>query len=797
MQNMDEENIQRLTDVLSRLTGSMENTKVEFDEYGNQLSARAARERQIENARIAAIERRIAEEEAAFNRAAERWEKYSKAVVSTVGSMTTQAGAFKALTNIVGLVVKTLGSLLKNVPVLGAALKGLADGAADAIQLIADTTYKAFETFGKISGSGVVSNFESMINASKKTGLLFEELEGVIAQNSEALAAFGNTALDGSTRLQSILAINLKSNERFAEQFQKIGISFSEFAEYQASYVSQQTRLGFLKGKDDAYIAEQARKYAEELDTLSKLTGKNRKDLQKEQEKLLSDARFRAKMVELEAQGAEGKKRADEIRFALSAVPENMKEGFKNMVVNGGAIIDKASQQFAQMMQLGGVDATKLTSGLANGTITAANSYQEIINASKVYVQKVHKLGTLVGADSDVTALLVEAADLAKRTGNIVEDVKKVEEERKKVMEALDPMAQAATKTHELANEMQLMLVSTKAVPAAVNFMADRVKDFGKFLENYVFNTTGKPTKDQEKDLKLIREFENFEQAKKQREEAKAKYEEAKATRERLEKQQNGFNSPETMAARVDERRKLRDFNLSSQLERNAAKKFGVQAPTAAPTGQGKTKGINDLLSFTGNSGSEQNFNKLDPSIRDKVIAAAEEYNAATDRKLTINSAFRDSADQKRLYAETVAAQRPGIGPTGMPVSKPGTSIHERGLAVDIQEYNDRAAISALRQQGLMQTVRNDPVHFTIPRAANGALIQPNLGGTLVQVAEAGKPEAIVPLPNGRSIPVTITNQQDDVVVKNLELLSSRFDLIIDLLSKNNNIKGNLIQALA
>jgi hypothetical protein len=102
-----------------------------------------------------------------------------------------------------------------------------------------------------------------------------------------------------------------------------------------------------------------------------------------------------------------------------------------------------------------------------------------------------------------------------------------------------------------------------------------------------------------------------------------------------------------------------------------------------------------DVLTFTARSGSQQAFEGLDGNFKKAVLAAAEQYKAATGKSIQINSAKRDPADQERLYAETVKLGTPGVGPTGMAVAKPGRSLHERGHAVDIQQYKDSAAIAA------------------------------------------------------------------------------------------------------
>jgi hypothetical protein len=85
-----------------------------------------------------------------------------------------------------------------------------------------------------------------------------------------------------------------------------------------------------------------------------------------------------------------------------------------------------------------------------------------------------------------------------------------------------------------------------------------------------------------------------------------------------------------------------------------------------------------------------------------------------------------------------------------MAVAKPGRSPHEHGLAVDIQNYNDPAAVAAMNRQGLKQKVPGDPVHFSF---GDGGIAN---GPTSGYLAELHGPEAVVPLPDGKTIPVRI-----------------------------------------
>lgn len=183
-----------------------------------------------------------------------------------------------------------------------------------------------------------------------------------------------------------------------------------------------------------------------------------------------------------------------------------------------------------------------------------------------------------------------------------------------------------------------------------------------------------------------------------------------------------------------------------------------VNPPVVGTEGGGEEAkvDVDKLLTFTERSGSKSAFEGLDQTFKSAVIRAAEEYNAVTGKTIQINSAKRDPKDQERLYAETVAAGRPGIGPKGMAVAKPGRSLHERGHAVDIQQSEDPAAIAAFNKQGLSQKVAGDPVHF---QAKEGAVLSGPDSGYQPSITMHGT-EAIIPLKDG-AVPVSLSGGPD------------------------------------
>lgn len=88
-----------------------------------------------------------------------------------------------------------------------------------------------------------------------------------------------------------------------------------------------------------------------------------------------------------------------------------------------------------------------------------------------------------------------------------------------------------------------------------------------------------------------------------------------------------------------------------------------------------------------------------------------------------IVSGQRSRTQQQAMYNETVAAGRPGIGPTGLPVAQ--VSEHEGGAALDMPRVLSRDERAELAQKGYFQPdPTRDPVHWVRMAPPAGAPAQ-------------------------------------------------------------------------
>lgn len=109
------------------------------------------------------------------------------------------------------------------------------------------------------------------------------------------------------------------------------------------------------------------------------------------------------------------------------------------------------------------------------------------------------------------------------------------------------------------------------------------------------------------------------------------------------------------------------------------------------------------------------------PELADALEAANQDMLAATGKPILVTSSFRTKEQQQKLYDE--------LKPKGARVATPGKSFHERGMAIDVQNWKE--AEPFLRKYGLANDLADDKVHFSMGetnRAPQTARMMPSAG---------------------------------------------------------------------
>jgi hypothetical protein len=381
----------------------------------------------------------------------------------------TAAAVALALMNPFG---KVVGLLIAGVT----AAVGAVAAYTKAANTMADQLYKTYSGLSK-AGAGASDGMTGVLKASNQLGLSMEEMGTFaeqIAANSKDLALFSGSVYEGRQRIGD-LGESLKGSR---EDFLKMGMSMTDVSDGMLGYLKIQTRLGNSQTMTNAQLAEGAKKYLVEQDALTKLTGQTRKEMEDQRERALQGEQFAAKIRELQLQGPEGKKAAEEL-----------------MKMN--AIYEQAGPKMAAAFQ------ASVTGNLSNADAQAANlasngamieTTQKVIAGQMSYTDAVTITGTAMGKTADSVGIVLgqfngynenfgpineqlKLAQLAQ--GDITAKMAKIKEDQQKILEGgVDPLlkSQAELISKQIdANEALKNFISKGIGPAqeAMKKLAD------------------------------------------------------------------------------------------------------------------------------------------------------------------------------------------------------------------------------------------------------------------------------------------------------------------------------------
>lgn len=302
-------------------------------------------------------------------------EKGAAAFNSSLDSMSkavTAAGA--ALTFLV-----PGGFLIKALIGLGTAAVGATIKMTQAANTMADNLFAANSKMAK-SGLAASDGMTGIFRDAKKLGLSMKELgvyTNAVAANSAELALFKGTAFEGRQAFANIGA----SMKPFRASLEGAGISLEDQIAGTAGYLRLQTQIGQSQNKSTTELANGARKYLVEMDGLSKLTGMQREEMEKQMEAARSEQRFRAKLDAMRSSGdAKQIAAADKMERANILISKQAPE-------LGQAFRDASSGVLTSDAAVKGLIGTQgkllqVTDQLANGQIDEYQTFKQLGQAA-------------------------------------------------------------------------------------------------------------------------------------------------------------------------------------------------------------------------------------------------------------------------------------------------------------------------------------------------------------------------------------------------------------------------------
>jgi hypothetical protein len=264
--------------------------------------------------------------------------------VSLVKELNAGAVGASVFNNSIGSVANALGDLLGTIPYVGTALKTIVKGASEYTQAVnqsADRLYSTYKELGEM-GAATAGGMQDVYNNVKKLNLSesaadLQKFSGMVRENSQTLAYFGTTVGGGVKEFANI-AQSIQQSDVGAE-FRDMGISVDEINKGILSFTKMQMLTGGRQKMTTDQLVAASQDYIREVDMLAKLTGKNRAEQEAAKESAMAEERYAGYKSELADRAKLGDKAAEEqlkqaeaTQTMLDKLAPETRKGFLNVL---------------------------------------------------------------------------------------------------------------------------------------------------------------------------------------------------------------------------------------------------------------------------------------------------------------------------------------------------------------------------------------------------------------------------------------------------------------------------------
>jgi hypothetical protein len=358
----------------------------------------------------------------------------------TLSKVTT--GIIQSFAN-VGDSVESAASMFKGIPIVGSMFTAVA-GAATKVTKAYTESSAAGATFG-----GSMQNFS---RASSTAGMTMDNFSRMVAQNGEALTAFGSTTESGANRFATVS----KELRNTSGGLYALGYTTEEINQGLANYgktIKLQGRQGTMT---NAELVAGSKKYLQEMDLLAKVTGESRKQQEDARAKLLLDAQVASKISNMTKEDGEA------FMNTINGLPPGLRDVAKDIMVTGSATTEE-SARFAALMPASAEMMQKFAQITEGGGRVTAEMQQELQNVmAKEGKQKKEELRSMGMYNKDLAGTYQAINMAAGMNEDALTDAQKAQKKAQQETDAMNKRMQEAQQTlAKFSNGFQMALVNS------------------------------------------------------------------------------------------------------------------------------------------------------------------------------------------------------------------------------------------------------------------------------------------------------------------------------------------------
>lgn len=382
---------------------------------------------------------------------------FNNSIESAGGAVATVASQFGVLGKGIGLVINALTGLFTAVNKQSDALYG---------------SFQQLSRTGAVGAEGMNDVFQNM----KRFGYTINELDrmgSALAENSKDFATFAGTAATGTKNVANMV---LGLEDVRAKLF-NLGLSVDDIVRGAAGYYRQMARTGRVSEATSAG----ALAYIKELETLTRLTGLQRKELEDQREAAEDIDQFYAALLEMDPSAA---KNAYAVFNQLMAIDPSGKKA-RAFAVSMDGIIGSSEDQMQAIMSTNG-EFIDLAMGVKQGRLSMDQFMQGYSDATRTNIdlqRELAKIGVtdfMGGLKSNVILANKGLNPFAKQLGMTEKEVADLQAG---VNAATDAQSRARNAQINASNNMQ-SFINLGIAPAtqALSYLTQVVENLTSIL---------------------------------------------------------------------------------------------------------------------------------------------------------------------------------------------------------------------------------------------------------------------------------------------------------------------------
>lgn len=366
---------------------------------------------------------------------------------------------FTSLNPIIDGFANAAAKAAQAIPVFGGLFAGAIKMAAELAKVLNERLQTAIDTFQELSAVGAltVRGMTGVQEQFIRSGMSLEGFRRTVIANADILSRFGGTVGRGAEEFSRIVGAIVDDREGMGDELRRLGFSADAIGEAAAGFVEQQTRLGLAQGRSTQELARGAANYARELDTLTKLTGMQREAVQKQQQAALSESRFRAKYSKMvdEGRGTEAKAMMD-FQTLLARFPE-LAKGVRDLMTNY-----PTSEEAQKVLRMG---AQGVLRELEAGIIGPTEAFHRLQQASNQSIKIQRELSLATGDSVGFIIKFAEAEDF--RTSRLIDGQVVLQDQLKQQQKGNDTLTDSAVGAQKALEGIgrQLNALSLRILP--------------------------------------------------------------------------------------------------------------------------------------------------------------------------------------------------------------------------------------------------------------------------------------------------------------------------------------------